>query len=235
ERRRAFLNGDPYTGGRAIFYPAVIAMKTPLGTLAIWAIGLGVIVFARRRWDAVRALLPVPLTILGLAVLSSTNIGIRHIAVVPMFGAVAAGSTLLVRRGLVVAAVLVAFVAVSVWRAFPADLSYVNEAFGGPSDAYRRLADSNADWGQDLFRLADYVRAHPDRTPDWILYFGTAVPGAYGIDARDATKARVEDVHGLVAVSTSWIDLFPDRYGWVTQRGTPGELVGTTIVLYRIP
>lgn len=235
ERRRAFLNGDPYTGGRAIFYPAVIAMKTPLGTLVVWTIGLAIIVFVRRRWDGVRALLPIPLTILGIAILSSTNIGIRHVAAVPLFGAVAAGSILLVRRGFVPALVLTAFVAASVWRAFPADLSYTNEAFGGPSKAHERLADSNADWGQDLFRLRDYIRAHPDRAPAWILYFGTAVPAAYGIDARDATKARAEDVHGLVAVSTSWIDLFPDRYGWVTERGTPGELVGTTILLYTIP
>lgn len=234
QRRRAFLNGDPYTGGRVEFYPAVLAMKTPIGTLAAWIIGAGVVVFVRRRPEAVRALLPIPTTILGLAMASSTNIGIRHIAAVPMFAAVVGGSVVLLRRGAVVAVALVAMAAASVLRATPAHLSYVNEVFGGPAEAHVWLADSNADWGQDLFRLAHHIRDHPETKPEWILYFGTAVPAAYGIDARDATKVPPGDVHGLVAVSTSWINLFPDRYGWVEQRGTPVQLVGTTILIYRI-
>jgi len=39
---------------------------------------------------------------------------------------------------------------VSSARTFPVYLAYSNELWGGPSQTYRYLSDSNADWGQQL-------------------------------------------------------------------------------------
>lgn len=49
--------------------------------------------------------------------------------------------------------------------ASPYFLSYFNEATGGTREGYRYVTDSNYDWGQDLYRLRDWVAlwnsAHP--------------------------------------------------------------------------
>lgn len=63
-------------------------------------------------------------------------------------------------------------------RTYPHYLAYFNELVGGPAHASAYLADSNLDWGQDLLRLADYVRAHPDQQIK-LAYFGSAVPTRY--------------------------------------------------------
>jgi hypothetical protein len=62
----------------------------------------------------------------------------------------------------------------------PHHLAYFNELAGGPSNGWRLLVDSNLDWGQDLKRLAAWLREHP--TPGLKLsYFGSAEPAWYGI------------------------------------------------------
>src|SRR5208283_520972 len=68
--------------------------------------------------------------------------------------------------------------AVSVLRSDPHQLAYFNELVGGP--AYRRLADSNLDWGQDLRSLKEEM----DRRQAPIIYlsyYGTFEPEWYGI------------------------------------------------------
>jgi hypothetical protein len=40
---------------------------------------------------------------------------------------------------------------------FPSYISYYNEAAGGPKNGYKYVTDSNADWGQDLKRLRNWV------------------------------------------------------------------------------
>jgi hypothetical protein len=93
-----------------------------------------------------------------LAMQSGTNIGYRHILVVPAFLAVAtgalAGLRVRGRRVAVAAVALVLLAGVSAWRVYPSYLAYTSELFGGPDRGYRLVADSNLDWGQDLARAA---------------------------------------------------------------------------------
>ena len=68
---------------------------------------------------------------------------------------------------------------------YPHYLSYFNEVAGGPSNGHRVLLDSNIDWGQDLLRVADYQREHPEEVADMKLaYFGSAHPPFYGIETQ---------------------------------------------------
>lgn len=116
----------------------------------------------------------------ALATLSGTNIGYRHILVVPAFLTVATGALAGLRvrgRRIVVAAVALVFLAgVSTWRVYPFYLAYGSELFGGPDKGYRLIAGSNLDWGQDLGRAARYVRDKHPGEPIYLLYFGTRVP-----------------------------------------------------------
>jgi hypothetical protein len=73
--------------------------------------------------------------------------------------------------------------AVSFAAATPRYLAYFNVLGGGARDGWRHLLDSNIDWGQDLRRLAAWVRAENLQTID-LAYFGTGDPKAYGIPYR---------------------------------------------------
>ncbi|MFY9587296.1 MAG: glycosyltransferase family 39 protein [Actinomycetota bacterium] len=233
----AFLFGRAYRGGDAAFFPLSLVSKTPIGSLALWALGAGALLQARKK-RALAFLALIPLGLLAFSVMSNTNIGIRHVAVVPVFAAVVAGGVTLQfenRRIMIATGLLLAFAAVSVWLSFPSHIAYTNESFGGMAAAPKRFADSNVDWGQDLRRLADHIALHPEHRPDWILYFGSPPPSGYGIGARDITNAPRDSVHGLAAVSVSWLNLEPEKWSWLVEGRQPIARVGPSILLYRIP
>ncbi len=71
----------------------------------------------------------------------------------------------------------------------PHYLAYVAPYWGGPSEGYRWLADSNVDWGQDLPALKRVLDRLPsDRVV--LSYFGTADPSAYNIEATSLDQVR---------------------------------------------
>lgn len=80
------------------------------------------------------------------------------IPLLTIFGA-AGVANLPFRRQAKVTVILVLLLshAASTLHAFPNYVSYVNELWGGPGDAYRYLADSNVDWGQAQKMVRDYI------------------------------------------------------------------------------
>jgi Dolichyl-phosphate-mannose-protein mannosyltransferase len=265
--RPAYLLGERYSGGRAGFYPVVLALKTPLGALAAWA-AAGVMLLARARRagpggtpvGAVALFVLAPAAwLLVLAMASGTNIGVRHVLLVPVAAAVAcgvlaagrapaaAGRRLTAALPTALAVVLVAAAGASAWRAEPHPLAYVNEAFGGPDRAWRLVADSNLDLGQDLARAADWARAEQAALdegdpgePLWLLYFGTGDPEAYGLRAislkPSSRTVRPERVQGTVLVSASVLALYDTP---ITRRllaeGEQVGQIGHSILIYRLP
>jgi hypothetical protein len=137
-----------------------------------------------------------------------------------------------------VAVVALVFLAgVSTWRVYPSYLAYVSELFGGPNQGYRLIADSNLDWGQDLLRAARYVREKHPGEPIYLLYFGTAVPSAYGLDAVDLTKVPRRDLdalHGIVLASTSRLVLYDDPRFDEFRRREPIAQIGHSILVYQL-
>jgi hypothetical protein len=78
------------------------------------------------------------------------------------------------RRGLLVGllGVGLGWMALSSALVWPHGLCYTNEAWGGTENGYRRLSDSNYDWGQGIGELAAWQRDRGVETLD-VLYFGT--------------------------------------------------------------
>ena len=72
-------------------------------------------------------------------------------------------------------------------RVHPHHLAYFNEIAGGPANGWRLLVDSNLDWGQDLKRLARWMRTN-DVPRLKLSYFGSADPAYYGIEAQAASR-----------------------------------------------
>ena len=234
--RPGFLFGRQYYGGRLDYYPVMLMIKTPVGTLAIWALGLLGGLFSRRRVEVAVYLLLPPSLLMASAMFSQVNVGIRHVMVVPLFMAVVGGGALQLRvrlKALIVSA-LVAATAVSVWASFPSQIAYANELFGGPSNARRVLSDSNVDWGQDLIRLSEYMREHHPGEPVWIGYFGQIPTDGYGLKTFDLTTAEPQEVRGLVALSASLMNSSGDTFDYVTKGAEPIEVIGHTILVFKM-
>ncbi|MGI5421777.1 ArnT family glycosyltransferase [Actinomadura luteofluorescens] len=236
-RWTGFLFGDVYRGSRWYYLPAALLVKTPLGMLVLWAAGVAATVVLPRLRPAAPYLLAPPAVLLAVAMSGSRDLGVRYAIFVPIFLAVAAGGTVLVRwrwaRGATVALLLL--VAVSSLRAFPYYLPYSNEAFGGPSKTHQRLHDSNVDWGQDLGRLADRLRERYPGEPVWLVFKGSGVPSAYGIRARDPLTAPPGQVRGLLVVSDSWLVKNDPRLTPLIRTSEPIDEVGYSVTIFRRP
>lgn len=150
------------------YFPGVMAVKTPLLTLALVVIGFFTLIFSRRSF-LVKSLILLPVfCFLGAAMKSKINIGLRHILPVYPFLFVLGGipGALLanlkngsVKKTLVgILSVCLVLFAGRTLLTGPDYLAYFNESVGGPSQGAKLVADSNLNWGQDNKRLAEFVR-----------------------------------------------------------------------------
>jgi hypothetical protein len=192
--RNSYLRGDYSSTGFADYFLWTFLYKTPLPTIA--AIVAAAIIAVRRRPAGLLPFLAWPVAIyLIVSMQSNVNIGHRHILPVYPFLYVLCGSLALqwqelaARRRTIVAAISVAAIVISslvVFTLHPSPmwarhLSYFNEFAGGPEEGFTKLVDSNFDWGQDLPRLGEWLRANKVDEPINLLYSGTADPRYYGV------------------------------------------------------
>ncbi len=180
----SYLMGTYSFAGQPLYFPIVFALKTPLATQALLIVGI--VALARRRVTTPQQTLLIGVVAFACvyavySVNTGINIGQRHL--LPLYpliyafaGAAAAWAARPLARWLLGAA-LVWLVAANLWI-HPYYLAYFNELVGGPARGHLYLVDSNLDWGQDLLRLADYARAHPQERIK-LAYFGSAVPTRY--------------------------------------------------------
>jgi 4-amino-4-deoxy-L-arabinose transferase-like glycosyltransferase len=225
---RSFLAGQWREEGWWYYYAYGLAVKEPLGTLALAALSavFWAAMIARNRWlrqvsrkrlrnmEAAWLLLLCPALVFLLA---SSQTGMNHhvryvMPVLPylyIFGAgllAPVGPWGQVRKAS--AGILIGFVILSSLRIFPHSLSYFNELAGGPAGGIRHLDNSNVDWGQDLLLLRDWKQRHVPDEPIYLAYFGRVNPVHAGIDfklpplrPRDGEAPRLEP--GWYAVSAT--------------------------------
>jgi hypothetical protein len=189
----SFFFGHVYLHGVWYYFPVLFVIKSTLGLLAMLALTAFA---AARGWLRLAwlergrtgfFLTAPPAVYLYVAMRSHLNIGARHILPVWIFCYViaAAGIVAVAERGRAwayVAAVLVLLHVAGSVRAMPNYMAYANEAWGGPSQTYRYLSDSNTDWAQQLLATRDYLAAHQVHDC-WIAYFAAPflLPEDYGI------------------------------------------------------
>ena len=116
-------------------------------------------------------------------------------------------------------------------KTFPSYLAYFNEFVGGPGNGYNYLAGPDIDWGQDLKRLAEYLRRQGITTVK-LSYFGADDPRLYGI--RYERLRQGYPTTGYVAVSVSSLNECGRDFGWL-RNYKPIAKVGYSIFVYRIP
>ena len=238
-RLPAFLFGSHYLGGRTLFYPALLAMKTPLGSLGLWALGL-VALGTRRRWSLMGFVLFPPLFFLFVAIVEQIDIGVRHILMIYFFMPVVAGAVVLIRRRWVpiITILLILFTGVSTWSDYPSYLAYVNESFGGPNNGYTLVSDSNLDWGQDLYRAEDYLSRQFPHHQAAVIYFGTALvdPSVDYFNSANASWSQFgTSTPHIIAISASWQVYDPALWQRVLTWAGPRPIaqIGHSILIFR--
>lgn len=194
--RPAFLNGEYSRRGFRSYFFWSFLFKTPLVTILIIAAGTLFALWTCRREDLLFLILPV-VVFFAVVTLSTLNIGNRHILpVYPFLFILGAGvapmlsarwpkkstATLALCGGLVALSSVAVFA--PPWHPTwigGRPLEYFNELAGGPQNGYKRLVNSNLDWGQGLNDLAAWLEKEGIDEPINLCYFGTSDPRFYQI------------------------------------------------------
>jgi len=246
----AFLMGQRSGGGWPAYFPIALAIKTPLPTLLGALAGTVWLLVKKRWWMLLTGLLPGAL-FLGVAMLSSLNIGYRHILpVVPFLILLVSGLADLPWHRLSVAVAgggLALWLTLGTLSIYPDYLAYFNVLAGGPSGGHRYLTDSNLDWGQDLKQLGHYLEErHIEQVH--LSYFGNVDPAAYDIqyeplpshfsvgDVEDFTPFAPKP--GLYAISVTnlsgqFLVENPTVLDWFNHRD-PIASIGHSINVYQV-
>ncbi len=196
ETYTTFVFGTIYPHGVWFYFPVAFVIKSTLAFLVL--LGISIFAIASRKLTGAKEILFLtvpPAFYLMVAMSSKINIGVRHILPLYVFFSVLIGGAAwsLVRRDrrwrYVVAALLLFHVFSSV-RSYPNYMAYSNELWGGPSQTYKYLTDSNVDWAQQLKSTKQYLDGRGIKEC-WFAYFGQGVlePHYYGIPSKPLPTA----------------------------------------------
>jgi hypothetical protein len=233
----SYFRGEVGTQGWWEYFPIAIGLKTPIPFLILAVTGVILLLIGARAHPRRLAPLLAAVAILGLAMTSSINIGIRHILpVYPLLALVAvhAGLWLWSRHtiGKVAVALLIAWQIFGVARAHPDHLPWFNFLAGDRPEHW--LLDSNLDWGQDLLRLEAVAKERGIEVLA-LSYFGTADLAKHDLPALQP----LHDVptEGWIAVSLMnkmgpGFGRAEPAFAWLDAH--PAERVGRSILLYHV-
>lgn len=234
----SFLLGEFRRTGWWYFFPVVLAVKTPIGFLALALAGLWITLRQGRilaRAQSLTALFFIAIFLFSLT--SRIDLGVRHIlSVYPLLALLAAQVVIRACRASPKAAIapvaLVVFALAESASAHPDYLAHFN-AFAG-THPEKILCESDLDWGQDLKRLSTRLRElHADHVS--VGYFGSSPLDKAGLPPYRALGLE-NPVPGYVAVSVRFLNLEYARnrgYYWLRDR-RPVERIGRSIDLYYI-
>jgi len=228
----SYIFGKVYGHGVWFYFPVAMAIKFTLGMIGLLGIAAAALFSGRLRLTREVYFLILPAALyLAVVIVSPLNIGIRHVlpAMTFLILLAAGGACAMAHNSKGWRYAVAAFVAahcLSSLMAFPVYMAYANEAWGGSSQTYRYLTDSNTDWGQQLIAVKAYVDEHQIHDC-WFAYFVAPfiLPSDYGIPCKllptaDTGGMEIEVppvVHGPVFISYS--DL--NSYEFGTEKLNP--------------
>jgi len=237
----AYLLGEANYEGFWLFFPVVFAVKTPLPWMIFLILGVVASVRASRSDGAWLRVAPLLASVMMfVSVLhSGVNVGLRHLLpIFPLLSVVVGAGVVDCLRaaarggwGLRVGtAGLVLWYLVSTLAAHPAYLSYFNELAGDRPEEI--TVDSDLDWGQDVGRLADELRAREIERVHLALFTGVDLD-RFEWPAETIVMQAEQRPTGWVAASLFQIKAARDA-AWLDDY-EPVARVGASILLFRIP
>lgn len=209
QMRESYLAGEWKQGGWWYYYIAGVALKEPVGFLAILALSL--VMWKRdllrrltggphdphdgvqfrsivsKAKEEILLLAPVALVFWLVSRETGFNHHVRYvIPALPFLFVFASRAMAKTRSNLVqkcIVACLLWQLGAVLW-AGPHWLSYFNSVAGGPARGDAWLLDSNIDWGQDLLNLQAWKQKHPEARPLFGLLYSRYDPACVGHPVR---------------------------------------------------
>ncbi len=219
-----YLFGELRTGqGFPGYYVAASLLKIPLATLLIFVLALVFYVHGYRKYDFIKCesilFVPIVFFVVYFNFFFRAQMGIRFLIIIFPLTFVFCGSlfrewitkNIKIKAG---AFVLVCYLTVSVISYFPHFISYFNELVPDRKMAYKYLADSNLDWGQNRDALERYLEKNPDIiwSPDEI------VGGRIMVDPN-------------YLVGIGW----PEKYRWLRENFEPVDHLFCSYLIFDVP
>ena len=214
--------GRHYPNGVWWYFALLWAVKTPLLLLLAQAFGLGrAVLDPQLRRHPLFRLLAVNLAffVFYFSLLFRVQVGYRYLLMaLPLAYVIAAAglASLPPRPRWKTFGTLIVLSAVAENAAYLGNpLSFTNVAVQPKRDAYRWIADSNIDWGQNRERIQDWLAE------------------------RDWNAARVDPVHLLPGRNVIGLNALTgvfgfERYRWVREHLEPGGHLGHTYLWYLV-
>ncbi len=252
----SYLLGQFGDKGWWYYFPIAFLTKTSTPTLIVFLSLLVIVIvnIVRQRqhkktwWEIFRAadrrwlvFTVVPAIFFLTSMTSHLNLGWRHIMPIYPYIFVLAGS-LTTRRVfpyynaiIITMFALVAMMIVQV-KTYPNEIGYFNRFAGGSTNGPNILLDSNLDWGQDLPKLASFMKQHHLTSIPFIGY------GHYDITAYlNATPLSTNDdivrnglPHGFVAIGVGQLISTDTSHSWLKSYASYKRL-GSGIYVYQFP
>jgi len=240
----SFLLGANSNTGWWYYFPIAIFYKTPI-PIFIFLI-LTMVYFkkirAKNLFDEMLLIVP-PLIYLIFSLFSKADLGVRHILPIFPFVFVFVSksinafefkfkkSSLKTKLMPTIFIILVIWYLLSAIFSFPNYLAYFNEFAGGSKGGYKILTDSNLDWGQDIYRLKDYLDEHQIKKV-YLVYpwDGDVAIKYYGIDFQPLYPEDTK-VSGPVVASVTYLQM--EAYSWLKQY--PFEQITPGLFVFQLP
>lgn len=219
---RIKLTGERFEGFKGYFFYATLFKETLAAQIFI-IIALIVFILNRKKQhflnNELYLLFPVLFFTVYLNYFYKAHIGLRFL--VPVFpllyifcGNLLEGWQAFHWKWKSAVTILCIYLMVSSLSYFPHYLSYFNELVWNRKQAYKILADSNIDWGQNEWYLRTYLQNHPET----ILH--PPVP---------TTGRIVVSVNKLVGVLAP-----PEQYRWLRQNFEPADHIAYSYLIYEV-
>jgi len=239
----SFLLGQTSNYGWWYYFPVAILYKTPI-PIFVWLI-LSFFYFKKIRskniFDEYLLIIPI-IVFLGLSMFSKANLGLRHILPIFPFVFIFISKSInlvdfktikfmRVQKKVLIPAL--GFLILILWYLFssvvtyPNYIAYFNEFAGGQKNYYKILVDSNLDWGQDAFRIKNYLDKNNIKT-GYIFYpwNGDSALEYYNINLQPLPWDG-QGVKGKVVISSTYLQLF--GFDWLRkypfEQITPGVFI----------
>jgi len=225
-RGHNYLLGRLSDDGWWYYFLVVTVLKTPLGTLGLLALRClrplkSAAAHASGAFSAF-LLLPAAALFLFFSLFSSVQLGIRYLlpALPLVFIWVGGlldrnrpGAVPPVRPLKIAVTILLAAAAISSLAASPDYISYTGELAGPRLHAWKLMADSNLEWGQDRWYLQQYRQRHPE-----------------------ALVSPQQPVAGHLVVRVNQLTgvFLPNRYRWLRENFEPVDTIRGSYLVYNI-
>ncbi|MBI3034911.1 glycosyltransferase family 39 protein [Candidatus Woesearchaeota archaeon] len=262
--RKSYLNGEIYAGGKWQYFFEVLLIKTPIPLLIFFIASMlfSIRQFKRELINNLFLLLPI-IVFFGIFVNVNFNLGLRHVLPIMPFMLVFASKVINIKFknsihnliSKILIFLLLAWYIISALFVMPDYMAYFNE-FVGMDNGHKYLLSSNLDQGQDLKRLAEYIKSNNIGKVK-LSYHGTFDPKYYNIsyellpmesyiawgpgytlyDPPESYKEDCRKKYGIIAISVSNLHNFNLKnescFKWLNSY-KPIKKAGYTIYVYNI-